>query len=132
MSDERSELLALADRCEREEPSRELDAAIARALGIQGKRRNIYRRGHYVGGKPVVLRVVEDFPAFSSSLDAAVTLVQGPVGQQVGWFVGSDCRAAVYWSPTIPNSYEGTAKTPALALCAAALRARAIADRGDT
>ncbi len=107
-------LLALADRCEREPPNRSLDGAIWDALCVECDWR---------GGNP---------KRFTTSLDSAVTLV--PEGW--AWFVErigapfTEGRVRL-WIPaqrTQKLSVEQVnleAKTPALALCAAALRARA-------
>lgn len=119
MSDERrrSELLALADRCEREEPSRELDIAIWSTLN-----------------KGIDSTKWITFADFGHSLDAAVTL--GPENHE--WCVETwEARAMGTVRQrhlgSIIQQWRSVAKSPALALCAAALRARAaIADRGDT
>lgn len=105
----KDELLKLADRCEREEPSQELDAAISRAFLASG----------LGNGAPC-------YQDYTHSLDAAVTLVpsKSPRGAEVGWQVTS-LEASVFWVPTRENNFDGCASTPALALCAAALRARA-------
>ena len=97
-------LRALADRCEREEPSRELGAAIARACGWLG---------HPVPDN------------FCTSLDAAVTLV--PPGHVWRAGAGRDGYAdvAVRGIGFDLDAGHTWAKTAALALCAAALRARA-------
>lgn len=57
-------------------PDRDLDAAIGKALGAEFKARNVHRRGHYIGGKPVLLRVAEDYPRFTASVDATLALVE--------------------------------------------------------
>lgn len=97
-----ADLEALARRCESEEPSWQLDIAIGEAVfGVK----------YGTAGAP----------RFSSSLDAAVSLV--PSEHKDHWGVaqaGPDCVAHVG-----NQENEGPAKTPALALCAAALRARA-------
>ena len=107
-----AELIALAERCEREEPSAALNFAIWEA---------VYARRAPVG-------TFEEWvaPAYTASLDAAVTLV--PDGWS--WFCegpASISAAAHIWNPSARASaeYRSLAKTPALALCAAALRARA-------
>jgi hypothetical protein len=78
-------------------------------------------------------------PRYTESLDAAVSLVpEGEgVGFQVGRGAGMSCMAGV-WNITAQSAIKsadgfpivdwqasGHAATPALALCAAALRARA-------
>jgi hypothetical protein len=95
------ELNALADRCEREEPSHNLNCSI----------------GCAVDAEPGVMP-----PAYTTSLDAAVTLV--PEGWN--WGVWSN-GCAMTWSD-IPSTHVQANRRnlpPALALCAAALRARA-------
>ena len=115
-------LLALALRCEREEPSRDLDFAIGQVvhgfdrLVVDGTEHWGYR-GHYA----------RELSRYTTGLDAAVTLV--PEGYK--WAVWHDGQARVRVSgPETPAflapSWEAfDVTTPALALCAAALRARA-------
>ena len=97
-----AEFLALAARCESEEPSSKLDEDIGLATGIiDGE------MGHY-WSRP-----------FTTSLDAAVTLV--PEG--MAWTAGCEpdfTPFARLWEHDLV-----WASTPALALCAAALSARA-------
>jgi len=144
----KDELLALAERCERAEgPDRELDAEIAVAvLGgeIVWKTANYtmeqyparrYASEDHIGGygnAPV--------EQYSASLDAAMALVP----KETFWRLGhdgagadpSDFRADVLWfiwpigpkaSPHQRQS-KAIAATPALALTAACLRARAQGD----
>jgi hypothetical protein len=99
-----TDLLQLADRCEKATgPDRQLDADIFTALKLVPDRKH--------DGYP--------FYAFTQSLDAAMTLV--PEGED--WAVGS--------GPLFPTSARVAGKpavqaaTPALALCAASLRAKA-------
>jgi hypothetical protein len=98
-----------ADRVEQSDgPSRELDAEIFQALGI------VPSREHY----PI-------YPAyaFTASIDAALTLVPEGYGYGV-----ADPKHGVAASGLIFNQtglhIECRAATPALALCAAALRTR--------
>jgi hypothetical protein len=96
----------LADACEGATgPSRELDCAIAREL-----KRDCYPA-----------------PCFGSSLDAAMTLVDHDVFFHVSRFSPGNgpCEAHVYPNRCLGDDYEATGATPALALCASALRARA-------
>jgi len=102
------QLLELAERCEREEPSRELSVEIYYAI------------------TPARLRSPLWTGDFTTSLDAAVTLV--PEGWV--WAVSQDAAAVgppdssyIGDELAMPCACEG--KTPALALCAAALKARA-------
>lgn len=127
MSDDlRTRLLALADRCEREEPSRNLDWAI-------GDITKSPLHGFFM-------------PTFSSSLDAAVTLM-GERGWGLTWDIKSVHAGGIglpanigvcayVWtghmtnkstfrrSPPVATFSEATKWLPRL-ICAAALRARA-------
>ena len=114
MNEKRAELEALAERVEREEPSRDMDAAIARAIG--------WRQHPMVEGFAVA-------PSWTTSLDAAVTLV--PSGYATTISLNPDGTAiASMWreepfipAPTILHSKP---RLPAAAaLTAAALRALA-------
>jgi hypothetical protein len=60
--------------------------------------------------------------AYTASLDAAVTLANG-YGGEVTFFKDGTAKAFL-WQP-YPMAVEAKAATPALALCAAALKARA-------
>lgn len=99
----RETLLALADRCEREEPSNHLDEDIERACKA------------YMGSCPV---------PYTTSLDAAVTLV--PEGYR--WHGGEGSRPNnLAWARMFPvgEMQDGTgnreAATVPLALCLARL-----------
>lgn len=117
-----SALLELAERCERATGANKvLDEAIFEALAIVPSREHSFVYPYY---------------AYTASLDAAMTLV--PPAERWPWNV---TMATFYCSASvIPNhgdSYgvsdpyaghsQGKAATPILALCAAALRARAAA-----
>jgi hypothetical protein len=104
-----STLLELAERCEREGPSQELDISICDAIDIAW-----------------------DGRAFSSSLDAAVSLV--PEG---AWRETNGPRRYLNIPSPVPNYWHtevttwdptrmshGWAATEAMSICAAALRAR--------
>jgi len=139
----RAELEALAERVEREEPSRELDALVCIAVRARPPGdHNMWVdtkfplwRPHRAPGRVEVLHhdglpgVHWEARAYTTSLDAAVTLV--PSGAL--WWVGTTrdtSRARVY----VDFSYDtpsGNAATPAAALTAAALRARAMEARND-
>ena len=144
----RQVLLDLADRCKREEPSRDLDLAILNAIhapspewvwrsGDETITRLVYGEG--APGNPVC-----SLDAYTTSLDAAVTLVPEGCSWDVRFRSHHDCAVDVGedWATRHPTKHSahvwrmahrglydirenGTAKTPALALCAAALRARA-------
>jgi len=113
MSD-KATLLALAERVEAlDGPNRNLDADIMRAIGL--------------AGAPAVFALVDAPHPYTASLDAAMTLV--PEGWAV--LMAFSEQRAVCDVHTAPLGQHGTwpahasAATPALALCAAALRARA-------
>jgi hypothetical protein len=94
-----SALCKLAEQCERAfGPSFELDRELA--------------DGCWNGDVEV--------SAFSYSVDAALLLVDRPV-----WNVGHSRRMAKGFFSAVVGHYRGTGRTPALALCAAALRSRA-------
>jgi hypothetical protein len=117
-----SELLKLAKRCEKATgPDRELDAMIAETIGEKHGREtgwcNSENDDYYV--------IDECAALYTASLDAAMTLVPEGWGQ-----FDVDATApelGIDWTLHGPERREakGTAAAPALALCAAALRARA-------
>ncbi len=131
-------LTELAARVEGAEgPNRDIDAEIAPLTGLR-----MAEEGHPLGrccydqnGRGVPL------PAFTASLDAALTLVPE------GWFIlVSDWQASILrklgpWQAVLTRNrddmrtvFDGRsdhAATPALALCAAALRARAAMEAGN-
>ena len=136
----REELLALAARCEAATgPDRRLDAMIGAVVGVEPKERNVYRRGHFIGNNPVLLRIAQDYPKFTTSLDAALSLV--PDGAHIG--MGADAidplrgwawvrvRSAGTWEEFHSPERDGLAplepmpRNIATALTAACLRALA-------
>lgn len=140
---DRATLLALADRVEAAEgPDFGLDADIARAAGyvqhfdslwwspaiVRAARKS--RRGKWHHGRAAML------PAFITSIDAALTLV--PKGWKWALYSADDRSNPVAYC--VPNMgrlpwpewvTDIEAATPALALCAAALRALAQEAPGD-
>jgi hypothetical protein len=137
----RETLLGLADRCEQATgPDRELDCEIwadandlklewqgnCLVAGIEGvigwidpgeHSRNFSTNRSATGPAAI--------PAYTASLDAAMTLVPEGYNGRLGW-----CKGAGYAELFNVAAGEGkgethAAATPALALCAAALRARA-------
>jgi hypothetical protein len=121
-----SALLQLAERCEKATgPDYRLDADIARAVGWKYRLReatNTWQwhhptNDHHIQSAP---------PAFTASLDAAMQLVPEGWTRTVKWSVENEGYALVY-DPSAPDdsSIYALGKTAALALCAAALRARA-------
>lgn len=84
-------------------PSRDLDARIE----------------HTLAGTPAHWE--DDLPAYTSSLDAAVSLVPESVGFKIALMPcaeGPEHWASVDWGTQFPGA------TPAIALCIAALKAR--------
>jgi hypothetical protein len=134
MSD-RTTLLALAERCEQTAgPDRLLDAEIALTQDYTFAQRYPERRQWWrrPDGRRVAHDPRKDYPPnYTSSLDAALTLV--PEGR--AWTVGQNLHHW-HWQASInalndagnPTSigFGGPCGWPALALCAAALRARAV------
>jgi hypothetical protein len=96
--------LELAERCEREEPSRELDAEINKLWD----------------GGPCFLPV-----AYSTSLDAAVAFAERALGGVVFWKIVRS--SATRYVARVADDI-GLAATPALALVSATLRALAARD----
>lgn len=126
-------LLALAERCEKEGPSRELDRLIAPFAGwVPHPRLHDGTFWWVEPGQPdndlprYHTKVHTQPPNFTSSLDAAVTLVPwvllnlSDIGPN-GMFY---CRLGETVAPCREAVSEG-ARTLVLALCAATLRARA-------
>ena len=135
----------LADRCEAASgPDRELDIAIALALPVWtycDKPGRFFNAGPYYEGAAdrIGFKSFDDslqslpgnapdmmMPRFTDSLDAAMTLV--PEGHE--WLRKSPNTMTVYRRPSDEewaNHIDGAGATPALALCAAALRAQSIA-----
>jgi hypothetical protein len=104
MTAKRDDYLALALRCEKEEPSRKLDAEIGSTLEVYSDKGS----------------ALYDWPLrYTTSLDAAVTLVPE------GWCWMTGTSAAVWAGVRQPSFMNIQAKTPALRLCVGALRARA-------
>jgi len=118
------ELNALADRVEREDESRKLDDAIWET--IEG--RPSYILGHpFKNGNPP-RRTRLPIPAYTTSLDAAVTLV--PEGWHVDvhdwrWSEEPCWAVAIQRVSGTYTSISVKAKTEAMARVSAALRARA-------
>ena len=125
-------LLALAERCKQAAgPDRVLDAEIMCALlGHMIHKDSDPAKGHFAFwiGEPEnsVCMNCSGWARITESLDEAVTLV--PEGWE--WEIYSDGGALLFVVPrhideTQRNATCRSAATPALALCAAALRARA-------
>jgi hypothetical protein len=123
------ELRALADRCEREEATVKLRHDIAKALGWTWVQFG-YVQWRNPSGRDASV------PNWCESLDAAVTLVpeEGVAWWEINMEPGVDtagARAEVVFDRDQDGEHKGYARTPALALCAAALRARAAVSHPD-
>lgn len=105
----RARLLDLARRCETEEPSFDLECAIATAVG-------------FYHPDPEWARPRSATPCYCRSIDAAVTLV--PESFKNFWLVGDESDVAKMFG-RVGYEWIGNGRTPALSLCAAALRAHA-------
>jgi hypothetical protein len=124
-------LLALADRCEQAAwPDKMLDYEIAWAAGYRFEKAKFEKRKWWRDSKGVRcsgLAADAEPPRFTASLDAAVMLV--PEGCE--WLRKSGQCMTVYRVPDDLKEWarhiDARCATPALALCAAALRARAAA-----
>lgn len=142
---DREALLALAARCEKAEvPDRELDYAIHECLHGEWLQRNAYIRepgddGWYSVTPPVKgANFIAAPQSYTASLDAAMTLVPDGwrgrifIGNQslgvadVGGPHGAFFTPADSWEPE--RSRSELCWSPALALTAAALKARALAE----
>lgn len=122
-------MLAAAERCEREKPSRDLDGIIAQAVSLPGTVTWSNDAGWLINRRGAALTPIWEryygLPAYSSAIDAAVALVptkgfNAPWSWRVGNLVSGGGFALLGTSQR-----EYVAATPALALCAACLRALA-------
>jgi hypothetical protein len=146
--DTREKLLELAERCEAATgPDAKLDEAIEKALPCsrrfaednphapptQWNERGAAFHGARIGDCDNFDEYVS--PHYTASLDAAMTLV--PEGWETSIYIGGENANVQMETPAMRDEWfdegggpiDGTAPTPALALCAAALRARE-EDRG--
>lgn len=135
-----AEIVRLAERVEQATgPDRELDGAIDRLFNARPK------DGDYDEGEGAFWRVQngwsgllvrpdgfarDSFSAanYTASLDAAMTLLDPMWGyeqRRPSDGCTQACWAELWWVPAFPNKVTGFGQTPALALTAAALRARA-------
>lgn len=140
----RAELIKLAARVEAlQGPCREVDAEIALAVGWVCENGRLWWPPHIVAQARRAKRSKWGFgaqpdpmpPTYTASLDAAATLL--PDNENLSWQIESGCGSdkgtlAKMWSESSSEEMlpiRITASTPAIAICAAALRARAaIAD----
>lgn len=144
VSEQSELLLALAARCEVEGPSRKLDLDISVAIDFRGvflpiRAGESYRWG--AGGDEIELRSSADkrigtldpdqfVPRWTTSLDSAVTLFPSDRTIHACWSMCNHVQPSVQaWKHHDMSGEQDIrdveAKTLALALCAAALRARA-------
>lgn len=119
-----SDILALADEIERAaEGSRELDARIALATGWKFEPEYFMIPWTSPDGK--ISR--SSPPKFTTTLDAALSLVPDERGRPAAMHVqrtrNFNCCAVVWFDSEFGRSVRGDAKSLALALCAASLRA---------
>ena len=123
-------LIELAARCEAATgPDRDLDRAIARLHVEAILVKHGEKQASEIAVHMIDARLDADMDAYTASLDAAMTLLDPAWFFHVSRFSPeSDGRgqAHVYPNRGLGDDYEGEAATPALALCAAALRARAV------
>jgi hypothetical protein len=117
---------ALADLIARIEaatgPDRTLDSAIAAAVGFEGWTPEAWAAAE---ADPELWRPsIPKAPAYTASLDSALTLV--PEGAH--WVLYDDGYA--YVGPDDEPTAEWRGATPAIALCAAALRSRMARESG--
>jgi hypothetical protein len=128
--DAREKLIELAERCEKaSEPDRETEARIA--MELAWRKTTLGQAGRVWYDQDGNLEAVP--PKYTASLDAALTLL--PEGSE--WRLErrfSKAMSPAYasvWNPGATDvDFHANAhgKSPALALCAAALRARAAMD----
>lgn len=108
--------------------SRELDGKVGRAVGVTPKKRDVYKRGHYAGGKPVLLRVADVWPPFTTSLDAAVLML---VPENHDWII-ANVNGHMGGTPfaCVGSEERSFANDPILAFNIAALKARRAMEKG--
>lgn len=109
-------------------PDRDLDQEIATVLfDVEWRRANMYFRGVRRGTKEVLYNSVHRVPEFTANLQATMTLVERVLP---GWncsavkLTPEPCEGYV-WEPGHVGNIQGKSATPALALLAALLKAKA-------
>jgi len=134
-----ADLIARVERADA--PDRELDRDIAEEIGwVMAFDERPNDGGSLVLPREATLRFLASqerkgriiAPAYTASLDAALSLVPEGWGREF-WHEPGDKAIAHTWPPTrrAPrDTCSGFAATPALALCAAALKAREARDAG--
>lgn len=128
-----AELLQLAERCEREEPSLLLRCDIAKALGWREVKHDCHIRYIDLDGR---MRWATEIPDWPGNLDAAVTLVPPNCWRETNGprrYLNIPSSSPNYWHCNVTvwepkmRDHHGWGATEALSICAAALRARAAA-----
>ena len=120
---DKAAILALAERCEAATvPDSWLDREIAVASG-QFIRLSRDRDGMLASvGRPNEFSYYK--PDYTASIDAALTLMpEGFVKREIRFFAAGGCKVSMFDKHSLGQ--VGKAATEALAICAAALRARA-------
>ena len=118
----REGLVELANRVEQASgPDRELDAAVW--LHLPEQEGHAWKHGGDKFAHARQIAGVAFVPRYTASLDAAMTLV--PKGLWAEGSLSSPGQLEVHGPCTYDPLGKGWAATPALALCAAALKARA-------
>ena len=109
----------------------------ARVEALEGPERGIDAQIHFAVREGIGCGMAQDAPRYTASLDAAMSLVPQGCGWIAGWgqvlpdepMGGAHITAhSVFAGYDVANDViaEGEAVTPALALCAAALKARGL------
>lgn len=131
-NDQAQGLLALAERCEKAAgPDRQIDHAIADAIGDWINLGGWWRR-HKVTGEREQF-TYSPAPECTADLNAAMSLV--PVNTRLRGF--GEGKSGIWTADIVERDRSlrclaiGSGATPALALCAAALRARAATQPKD-
>jgi len=143
---DRATLIALAERCEQAAgPDRELDAEIEayltsrvthpRAPGYTLEKQDAEWKLARLAESGFISSARRPAPPYTASLDAAVTLApEGPCWIRQDYWRGTQrqhyqpmASIMLCGEPGKASTHTGKADTPPLALCAAALRAKAMA-----
>jgi hypothetical protein len=129
-------LLALAERCEKAgAPDRELDGAIFEAVNGASAYRETTP---YTMNALPVRKLIPGIPDFTASIDAAMTLVPDGWTVDLRIFAADKANCSIQrWVDHKQQFFmdwtgdKHTVRPPALAICAAALRARTAPRDGD-
>jgi hypothetical protein len=120
----KDELIALAERVEAlTGPDRQLDRAIHQTVDNRIDPETMYETP--TGWRDCeTARLIAKTPAFTASLDAAMSLVPEAWVSVHGWDYPNSANRVIFMDDDGDRQFRGRATTPALALTAAALRAR--------